>query len=268
MIKLIITDMDGTLLNNRNEINPKFWDVFQDLNKKGVIFSIASGRPYYNLIKRFENIKDNLLFICENGSFVMYKNQELYSSTIEKNGVLEIIEAIKKVPNIIPLFCGKNSAYTQKSIFEAASLEAQEEVQKYYDNLKLVENVLEIEDDFLKIAICDINGAEENSYKYFKTFEDKFQVVVSGSYWIDFANKGTNKGTAIAKVQKSLNITYDETMAFGDYLNDYEMMKEAKYSYAMKNAHPKLKEISNFITKYDNNQNGVVETIIESLGAN
>ena len=51
MIKLIITDMDGTLLNNYDEIDPEFWEIEKKLSEKGVIFSIASGRPYYNLVK-------------------------------------------------------------------------------------------------------------------------------------------------------------------------------------------------------------------------
>ena len=63
--------------------------------------------------------------------------------------------------------------------------------------------------------------------------------------------------------QKNLGISYDETMIFGDYLNDYSMMTSGKYSFAMKNAHPQLKEISNFITKKDNHENGVLETIKE-----
>ena len=52
-------------------------------------------------------------------------------------------------------------------------------------------------------------------------------------------------------------------MVFGDYLNDLEMMQNAKYSYAMKNAHPEIIKVSNFVTKYDNNENGVVRTIRE-----
>jgi hydroxymethylpyrimidine pyrophosphatase-like HAD family hydrolase len=58
-------------------------------------------------------------------------------------------------------------------------------------------------------------------------------------------NKHTNKGNAIEKLQKSLNILPEQTMAFGDYLNDIEMLKNARYSYAMENAHPSVKEVAN-----------------------
>ena len=108
MIKLIITDMDGTLLNNHDEIDPEFWDIEKKLSEKGVIFSVASGRPYYNLIKKFEKIKDNLLFICENGSLAIYKGKELFSNPINIENIKMINEICNKIPGIITLFCGKN----------------------------------------------------------------------------------------------------------------------------------------------------------------
>ncbi len=73
-----------------------------------------------------------------------------------------------------------------------------------------------------------------------------------------------NKGTAIKKIQEIFKITPCETMVFGDYLNDLEMIKNAKYSYAMENAHPLLKKEANFIAE-NNNQNGVVKKIKEIL---
>ena len=80
---------------------------------------------------------------------------------------------------------------------------------------------------------------------------------------MDLGKLDTSKGMAIKMTQQNLGISYDETMVFGDYLNDYSMMLEGKYSYAMKNAHPQLKEVANFITEKDNDNNGVVETIKE-----
>ena len=65
MIKLILTDMDGTLLNDHDEINEEFWTIERQLSNEGVIFAIASGRPYYNLVRKFDRIKDNLLFIVK-----------------------------------------------------------------------------------------------------------------------------------------------------------------------------------------------------------
>lgn len=261
MIKLIITDMDGTLFNDKKEISSNFWEIFNKLTKDQVIFSIASGRAYYSLLEEFKAHKDKLLFICENGAYVTYKNEEIYVNTISSEGIKEINDCCKEIDDIVPLYCAKEKAYIPRKQFDEAASTTRNEILKYYNKIEYIEEMDEVKDEILKVAICDTNGAETHSYPKLKELNDKYQVVVSGSYWIDFSNIGVNKGRAIKEVQKKLNISYDETMAFGDYLNDYEMMKEAKYSYAMKNAHEKLKDIANFITEFDNNNDGVAKTI-------
>lgn len=82
---------------------------------------------------------------------------------------------------------------------------------------------------------------------------------------MDISSFGTNKGIAIKKVQDMFDIKYDETMVFGDHLNDIEMMKSAYYSYAMKNGHEDVKEVANFETKYTNEECGVIKTIKEEI---
>ena len=81
MIKLIASDMDGTLLNDKNEIHEEFYKVFQELKKQNIIFAAASGRQYYNLAKRFEKIKDdNYLNIFNSFSDIL----ESLSSKVEE----------------------------------------------------------------------------------------------------------------------------------------------------------------------------------------
>lgn len=263
MVKLIITDMDGTLLNEQGEIPTEFWELEKKLAKNGIIFSVASGRPYYNLVEKFKDIKDNMMFIAENGACVMYQDKEIFSNTIEREDVFFLLNICKKIKGAIPILCGKNSAYVEKESFFNEDFDFKPEIEKYYNKLQIVDTFNSVQDEFLKIAICDFLDSEKNSYHYFKELEDKFKIVISGKVWLDLAKIDTNKGLAIEMIQKKLGISFDETMAFGDYLNDYEMMKTAKYSYAMKNAHPKLKEISNFVTKEDNTKNGVLKTIEE-----
>lgn len=255
MIKLVITDMDGTLLNDKNEINDEFWIIEKELSKKGVIFAVASGRQYYNLRKRFDSLKDEILFIAENGTYVVYKNKELYLNTIPKDEANALVERAREIPECSVVLCGKNSAY-----IESAEGRFMEEIAKYYERLEKVEDLTKVDDDILKIAICDFKGSEKNSYTYFKEVGEKYKVVVSGEIWLDIMKLDVNKGKAVQMIQEKLGITYDETMVFGDYLNDLEMMKEGKYSFAMTNAHPLLKEHSNFIAE-SNNDNGVIKAI-------
>ena len=116
----------------------------------------------------------------------------------------------------------------------------------------------------MKVTICDFRGSEENSNNYFVEYRDKAQVTVSGDIWLDITSKNINKGVAIKEIQELLGINYEETVVFGDYLNDLEMMESGYYSYAMKNAHDDLKKVARFIAK-SNDENGVVEAIKELI---
>ncbi|MGN1401380.1 MAG: Cof-type HAD-IIB family hydrolase [Bacillus sp. (in: firmicutes)] len=255
MIKLIATDLDGTFLNDDNQFPDDFSDVFDMLREQGIVFGAASGRQYYNLLSRFDGFHKDMLFIAENGTYVVYKGQELYSNTLDRETAYELVKIGRGIPDCHIVLCGKNYAYV-----ESDQPEVLKEVDKYYAKRKIVDDLLEIEDDFLKVTILDFEGAEHNSNRYFDAYRDRLQITVGGFIWLDIMNAGANKGIAISKIQEHLNITKEETMVFGDYLNDLEMMDSAHYSYAMANAHDKVKEAARFQAK-SNNEAGVTATI-------
>ena len=259
MIKLIASDMDGTLLNDKNEIHEEFYKVFQELKNKNIIFAAASGRQYYNLAKRFEKIKDDMMFIAENGTFVVYKGEELLLNALDKETAIELIKIGRHIKESYVVLCGKKSAY-----IESKDERLIKEVEKYYEKYKIVNDLTKVEDDILKVTICDFIGSEENSYTYYNDYKENLQVSVSGQIWLDITDKGVNKGLAINKLQELLIIKHEETMVLGDYLNDLEMMESAYHSYAMENAHDDLKKVARFRAK-KNTENGVVEKIKEVL---
>ncbi|MBC7688706.1 MAG: HAD hydrolase family protein, partial [Aquabacterium sp.] len=92
------------------------------------------------------------------------------------------------------------------------------------------------------------------------------QVKISGHIWLDLSHKLANKGRAINVLQQKFNISPNETMVFGDYLNDLEMMQQASFSYAMENAHEDIKNAARFITK-SNEEDGVTIVLQELLNA-
>lgn len=259
MIKLIATDMDGTLLKSNNEIQDGFYDVFHKLKEKDIIFAAASGRQYYNLLEKFKGLDNNMMFIAENGTFVVYRGEELIVNSLDKEIALELIKVGRTIENAYIILCGKNSAY-----IESRDERLIEQTEKYYARYEVVEDLTKVEDDILKVTICDFSGSEGNSNKYFDDYRDKAQICVSGEIWLDMMAKGVNKGLAIKKIQEKLGIKHEETMVFGDYLNDLEMMDSAYHSYAMDNAHDDLKKVARFIAK-SNDECGVVQAIKESL---
>lgn len=258
MIKLIATDMDGTLLDENSKLPVDFFSTLEKLTEKNIKFVVASGRSYPALYENFKPYSSNMYFICDNGSYIVEPNKEPIIDILDKNIVNEVVKACENLSNVTLVLCGLKNSY-----YLGCSDEMETEISKYYINRKIVSSLIDINDDIFKIAICDFNGSKDNSYKVLNPlFGTSHKVVVSGSVWVDINNKGINKGFAIRQLQKDFNISYDETMVFGDFYNDVEMLKEAHYSFVMENANEDMKKYGNFIAK-SNSENGVVQAINE-----
>lgn len=260
MIKLIVTDMDGTLLNDSHDIPADFWETEKFLSNKGIYVAVASGRQYYNLESKFDEIKDRMIFFAENGTYVVHKGKELFLNALDPEAAMDFIDIGREIDGVQLVLCGKESAY-----IESGDEAFYNEIKQYYERLQIVEDLKKVKDTFLKVTICDFKGVEKNSYLNFKKYKKDFKVAIAADIFLDITSLTANKGTAIKKIQESLNISPDETLVFGDYLNDLEMMQNANHSYAMKNAHPEIISASKFVTEFTNNENGVLKTI-EFLG--
>lgn len=257
MVKLIACDMDGTLLNGRGELEGEFYEVFKKLVDYDIKFAVASGRQYYQLLKNFKNIEGNIIYIAENGTMVRYMDRDIYSCTLDPEDVKKILEEGNKIEGVCVVLCGKNSAY-----ISTHDKKMVEECNKYYNHLEIVEDLWDVKDEILKIAVLDFNRLEDTYSRLKQKIKDNLQVIISGQIWIDVYRRDVNKGVALRLIQEKFNIKKEETMAFGDYFNDVEMLDEAYYSYAMANAPDGVKKHARFIAK-SNLENGVVEAIKE-----
>lgn len=264
MIKLVAADMDGTLLNSRQRLSPHLFPIIRTLIKRDVRFAVASGRQYYNLLQQFETLEDHLLFICENGAMVFDGHNPLYACEIQTKDLRAPVELARSLPNVHVILCGTKAAYLEDDdpVFNTNA-------HLYYASLKRVSDVLAAaqKDAICKIAIFEQGYAEINACPAFRVFAQQFQVVLSGNSWVDLMEPGVNKGSAIRQMQKRFGIAPDQCMAFGDYLNDYEMMRAVKYSYAMANAHPKLRAACRYEAP-SNDEDGVSQVLSREFGIN
>ena len=255
MIKIIFSDMDGTLLKDDGQLPEGFDEMISKLKSRDIIFAPASGRQYYSLLRSFDKYKDDFLFVAENGSLVMYQGEEIFSSPLTQKDVAEVRAISKNFVNVLRVYCGKKDAYMLKS---QNNPEYRAELEKYYTRNILVDDFDEVDDIPLKLSFFDGTGNSKNSiYKHLEHLNDHLQVVLSSDYWVDVINKNINKGNAIKEIQKGLAITADECAAFGDYLNDVEMLQSVTYSFAMSNAHPDLKKFAKYET-LSNSESGVL----------
>ena len=264
-IRLIAADMDGTLLDDEHELHDHVWPLIDALFERGVTFCPASGRQYHNLVRRFPGLADRMTFIAENGAYVVHDGCELSADTLDETLVRAVVthlrECIATGADLGIVVCGKNSAYIERSDPPFV-----EQVDKYYARFAVLDDLLSRPaDGVLKIATYDFGSAETGAGPSLAPFADRAKVVVSGAHWVDVMNIATNKGAALRSVQSALGVTREQTMAFGDYLNDLELLDAAAHSYAMANAHPAVKQRARHIAP-SNADNGVVRTISEALG--
>lgn len=256
MIKLVVSDLDGTLLDDMKNINDEFWTVEKQLSKKGIIFCAASGRQYYNILDSFDRIKERVVIIAENGTYVAQGGEVMHRKGLDKEAGVKFIQIARKIENVNIVYCCENSAYIEKY-----DEKFNKEIGIYFKRIELVDDLTKVDDFLLKFTIYDYAGAEQNSLKYFKEFEKDFKVVIAGKMFLDITHMDANKGEAVKILQHKFNISPEETLVFGDYPNDIEMMETARYSYAMKNAHPSILNKAAFVTEFDNHHNGVVRVI-------
>lgn len=258
MIKLIFSDMDGTLLDEQGQIPEGFADMLAELKKRGCKFVAASGRQYWALLKQFDKYKDDMLFLAENGTYIGSAIEEYACNPIDLNTAKEICARILNLKNgTLPILCGKQTAY---AIPEWNNV--RDQLDKYYYKSVIVDDLQAVDDVILKVAVGDfeVKDATNTIYKHFPDLYEPLQVSVSGSEWVDFMAKGVNKGNGVKLLQEKLGIKPEECAAFGDFMNDYEMMQAVYYSYAMENACDDLKKVARFTCK-SNKEYGVIQQV-------
>ncbi len=258
MIKLIVTDMDGTLLDENGHFPEGFVEILDRIRAKNIKFVAASGRPYYTLQTNFGPMGRYLSFICENGALVVDNNEIIFESVIDNNIVAEVLNTANQIDRNVVILCSANCAYVENCSEEHLS-----EIKKYYTSLEIVDDLSKVTDPIIKVTICNLVNSHENLKTVFKPkFEDKLNVVGSGEIWIDISNKNVNKGTALQSLMTTYNVSREETMVLGDYYNDIEMLQQAEYSFVMENAPEDMKQYGKYIAA-SNEEHGVLRAILE-----
>ncbi len=255
-IRLVATDMDGTLLNSRKEMPIDFMDWVRAHPQIKTV--IASGRQYFTLEADFLSVRDKLIFVAENGSLVFDQGEIIYMNEMTQEDVCYCLDMLAGVPYANPIACGTKAAYIQNP-----SKEAYENAAMYYRSLVVTDNLKEAikTDHIVKIAIYfDAFKAGEMVDQMILPSDGHLKAVYSSVSWIDIANASVNKGEAIRSIQKQYGISPDESMAFGDFLNDYELLLSCTESYCMVNGHEDLKKIAKYITT-SNDEDGVMAVL-------
>lgn len=262
MIKLIASDIDGTLVpDGSDRINPEIFRVIVQLKRQGIYFAAASGRQWKSIERLFEPVKDQIFFIAENGAYVGARGRELFTFPMKSEEIREIIHDVRKIPDCDLMLSGRNVLYTEsknQTFIDYLVL-------GYHNEICQVEDLEEVEEEIIKASIYHqgYRASEVAGSVMIPKWGSRLKVVTAGKEWLDIMESQVNKGAALKEIQESLGILPEETMAFGDNLNDMELLSRAKYSYAIGNARKEIKEAANYVA--DTNVNDGVLKVMRTL---
>jgi len=257
-VKVIVTDMDGSFLSDAKTYDrQRFLAQFDQLQQRGIEFVVASGNQYYQLITFFPEVRDAISYVAENGALVYEHGQERFHGELTQHESQIVIGELIKDPTLNFVACGLESAY----VSDKAPEHFIELMSKHYYRLKRISNYSEINDKLFKFSL---NLPDEQIPQLVDalhiSLEGVMKPVTSGFGFIDLIIPGLHKANGISRLLKRWEISPQECVAIGDSGNDAEMLKLAKYSFAMGNAADNIKAISRYATD-DNNHHGALNVI-------
>ena len=244
MIKLIVTDLDGTLVKDGSASMPRsLRDTIEELLDRGVLFTACTGRSLISAQRLFGDLKDRIYFIACNGTQTGRGNELLFSEELDPELLKELILDIRTVSDVVPFLTGNGFMYSDTKDEELVDWL----INGYQEDITRVPDIIQKREGVVKLSVYDKNLRSGETFRPFREkWKDRVSVVTAGKMWLDVYRAGINKGTAVRKLQASLGILPEETMSFGDQQNDMEMLKSAYYSYAVENALPEVKETARF----------------------
>lgn len=258
MYKLILTDLDGTLLKDDNTLTNKNHSLIHKAVAGGCPVVVCSGRSNMSLdeiIKRYDLPKTYTIGF--NGGIIYNKDQIIYEAFLTKELVCEIIDIAKDF-NCEPLMYQMSKLWIEKETPNTRNY-----AQRSYLTPVLVSSLKDnVTDNVSKIIfIGDNSTLKKMEQKLSEAMGNKVSIVFSSQTLLEFNPPGVNKGVALKRLATHLNIDISQTIAIGDSYNDLEMLEAAGLGVAMANSNTDIKSKANYITENDNNNSGVGEVI-------
>ncbi len=264
--KILFTDLDGTLLNDNKTVSDALFETLQQLQEKGHILVLSSGRPLDSIleVKEMLELQNRGLYVSAyNGGLVYDCNLE--KSVIEKRVSFADVSYILDVARHTHTYC---QTYTATHI---VTEKESKELEFYLKTIHLPvictpRPIDALSEEPFKLLAIDLDN-HENLEQFKKTLmpwaNGRITTLYSNPMYLELVPASAGKGQALAELCKHLQIPLTNAMSAGDMENDISMLEVAGCSVAMQNAAPRVKEIADLTSEYDNNHDGLLPYIKE-----
>ena len=265
-IKIIATDMDGTLLDPRGQLDlPRLEKILDQLDQRGVRFVIATGNEIHRMRQLLGHLAERVVLVVANGSRIFENNELLQAQTWDDAMVDRALGHFKGrecqdqfvVTAMNGGFVKKGTVFTELDKFMTPEM-----IEKLYQRMNFVNEFdSNLFGGVLKMSMV---VGEERSDSVLQEINDLFdghvRAVSSGYGCIDILQDGIHKAWGLEELLRRWNLKPEQIMAFGDSENDIEMLELAGISYAMENAEEAVKRVATKVAP-PNNQAGVYKVL-------
>ena len=258
--KIVVSDYDGTLVNDNKEITPKTLKAVNDFVKRGGIFIVCTGRMTTGIDHYLKDYGLECLLASYNGGELinLVNGEVLYSYPIDTDTCYNVFKLFEEL--------GVKGHSYDKGTFVS---ERGDKRIEFYQKMQGTEPIIvdKISDyvkrekvSCVKILAFDDKDILDKHYDTIKKSFRDLEVVRSNDLQIDINLKGVTKGNAIKLIADRLKVKVEDILAVGDAGNDVSMLKVAGFSVAMGNASEEIKNMCDAVT-IDNNSDGIAYLI-------
>ncbi|KRN43200.1 HAD superfamily hydrolase [Fructilactobacillus fructivorans] len=268
LIKLIVTDMNKTFLNEANRYDEiKFAKTFQKMKQQNVNFAVASGGPNDKLQNLFIDYQDQMDFISQNGS-VIYRGSDLvHAESLSDDQIKQTLKMLYDDfgPDIVGVnVSGLKHTYVDKKLPE----KMYQLMKQYYSNTVRVDDLSDISsastnDQLVKVGVTfkQVENVMRKVHEMRQMLPSGLESLNSGFNTDLIGTQGVDKATGVRYLMKKYDANPEEVVTFGDNENDLGMLRLTPNSYAMKNGIAEAKDNAGHVTEFDNRHDGVLRTI-------
>lgn len=257
--KLVVIDVDGTLLNDKKELPVANQKMIEELANKGVNFILASGRPYQSLRPYTKKLEVYLPLIAANGAVIKgsLTGHTYYKSNLSLYKSQKIIEyGLKNDYGISLYYEGEIITSSQKMVEGHIELEGIEP--------KLKED-LKVSRPPIKIIYHGSKTQIDRAYSFLREeYQNEIYVTRSDEEYLELMDVSVSKGRALEYMMVRMNFNRADVIAIGNNFNDLAMFETAGMAVAVDNSPPEVKEAADFITK-SNQEAGVSYALNELI---